>query len=94
MQGPLISILSVYSATQSLLRVLLQACLLEGKAFVHRSNNDQADTDATTEAFRQYISLSSVEQEISLKMSFFTLRFKDRFIESRVCCFGAALIYA
>jgi len=61
-----------------------QSCLLEGKAFVRRFTQDGIENDATTRAFQTAIRLGSVEQDTASSLSFFTLRFYDGYVESRV----------
>lgn len=65
---------------------MLQTCLMEGKAFVHRlAHHANADSDVTNKAFRQAVKIGSVEHETSEQMSFFTLRFHEKIMESSVC---------
>ena len=57
---------------------------MDGKAFVHRLAHDNIENDVTNRAFQHAVKIGSVEHETSEQLSFFTLRFHEKLMESSV----------
>lgn len=66
---------------------------MDGKAFVHRLAHDDVENNVTNRAFQHAVKIGSVEHETSEQLSFFTLRFHEKLLESSVrgmSCIGNA----